>query len=139
METTNNTATVISNNAKVVARHAANAGLYTAEKPLVGMAILLRATAATIGAMGTATMMGAVKLHTSRKGEESAKAMVNQIDNGFAMVENKVDATFENISAKASALRDKIEAAKAKRKLASDEKAEEAAIQLLLNKGYTVK
>ena len=125
--------------AKRAMNGAKNAGLYSVEKPLVGVSIVLRSAAAVLEFGSAAAMSGAKQLHTIRKDKESADAMVASVNRGFAAVEASIDAKSEALKARLDALSDKIAKAKAEKAAKAAEKAEEAAIQLLTQKGYKVK
>ena len=142
METTNKVNAVNVNEvstAKAVATGAKNAAMYSAEKPLVGLSIVLRSAAAVLEFGSAASMAGAAKLHTARKGEESAHAMISSVNNGFASCEQRIDALADSAQAKIKRLQDKLAAAKAIKAAAAAAAAEEKAIELLESKGYTVK
>lgn len=134
METTVNNNAVSMNkvqSVKAVANGAKNAGLYATEKPLVGVSIVLRSVAAVFEFGSAATMSGAKQLHTIRKDKESAEAMVESVNRGFASMEKVIDDNAAIMQAKVTAMREKLAEAKRLRQAKADEKAIEAARELL--------
>lgn len=142
METTNKVNAVNVNEVstvKAVASGAKNAALYSVEKPLVGLSIILRSAAAVLEFGSAASMAGAVKLHTVRKDEASAEAMVSSVNDGFAACEQRIDAIGESLQNKIRLAQEKIAKAKAAKAAIAEAAAEEKAIELLQSKGYEVK
>ena len=104
METSNNKQGAISKSLTAVK----TAGLYSAEKPLLGTAIVLHTTARVIDALAGLCATGASKCHASRKHVDKATA-----DLAIATAMAKSDAFLDGAMAKILAIGAKKDAAKA--------------------------